>query len=118
MRGRAAGIRWHLDQNGNAVTGTYTPQNATINGAVDDKGRLNFAWIEHGDRGGTTGAGRGYLILMTPDEWQGRWWTGNSPVDPTPTAPNTWHGTRTPPAATTLPKIRLPLPKLQLNVKP
>jgi hypothetical protein len=77
--------------------------------------RQDFAWVERNTRG-PTGVGRGYLVLVSPDEWQGRW-VGTSLVDPTPTQPNTWHGTRTPPL-TTLPKLREILPRLQLNRKP
>jgi hypothetical protein len=122
VRGRIFGIHWHLEQNGTAVTGTYMPSDdrlgisAAVNGMIDAQGQLDFAWVERNTRG-PTGVGRGYLVLVSPDEWQGRWWVGTSLVDPTPTQPNTWHGTQTPPL-TTLPKLREILPRLQLNRKP
>ena len=117
-RGRLGGYHWHLEQNGNAVTGTYAQQNgssnATVDGVVDLQGRFNFTWNEQTLRGASA-SGRGYLDLISPDEWQGRWWIGDSPTDPTPTQPLTWHGTRTPPP-TTLPILRT-LPNLKLKLR-
>jgi hypothetical protein len=116
-RGRLGGYHWHIEQNGNAVTGTYAQQNgasqATVNGVVDAQGRLGFAWVEQPLRGNPV-SGRGYLDLISPDEWQGRWWVGNSPTDPTPSQALIWHGVRTPPATTTLPIFR-PFPNLKLK---
>jgi len=114
MKGRQGPYRWRLEQRGNIVTGTYTPLNAIINGTVDNSGRLSFTWVEHNTRNAPSASGRGYLVLVTPNEWQGRWWPGNSLVDPTPNQPNTWHATRssTPPVQTP-PNLRYPLPRLR-----
>jgi hypothetical protein len=95
---------WHLEQSGNTVTGRYTPQNGVVNGAIDDNGRLNLNWAVPAARGTPALSGRGYMDLVGPDEWDGRWWLGDSPTDPTPDQPFTWHATRSaaPPAPPTL----------------
>jgi hypothetical protein len=110
-RGRLGGYHWHLEQNGNAVTGTYAlvdgTATANVDGTVDPSGRFSFTWTERTLRNGMA-VGRGYLDLISPDEWQGRWWIGMSATDPTPTQPLTWHGVRSPPATTSPPQTSAP----------
>ncbi len=121
-RGRRGRFQWHLQQRGADVRGTYEPGSAIVEGTVDGRGRLNFTWTEHGAGNRVSASGRGYLDLVSPNEWRGRWWFGISPVDPTPRQPNIWQATRSPgpairspsPAPGAMrPTIRLPLRKLQ-----
>ena len=94
--GRAAKFAWHLKQRGKSVTGTYAPGNGVVSGTVADNGRLNLSWTIGTPGTRTALSGRGYLDLTAPDTWQGRWWVGASPVDPTPGQPNTWRAIRAP----------------------
>jgi hypothetical protein len=81
-----------LQQTGDKVSGTYTPGDGKIDGAVVGK-VLRFKWSQTG----SSGSGR-YVMADDGQSFGGTWNTGTDPDDP---SSGVWNGTRqasTPPA--------------------
>ena len=60
----------HLTQSGNTVTGTYSPQNGTIDGMVKNK-VMTFSWSQ---AGGYTGTGT-FTLSGDGNSFNGKWFS-------------------------------------------